>query len=112
MAGAWVWRDMAERRKRSTVEFKVLEDQDGQYAGYRVTIKPKDGGRLRRFDVTGAASRMAPMHEFSPEDQARISAASRRDAHDKTGSFDAGMGPSGVQGARRGAEDNLREEDQ
>ena len=94
---------LAARRAKQVVVFKAKLDHDGQYVGYTVALGPEQARKI--VLVTGAASRGAPMAEFSLSDQALIKAASARDAHAKSGNFDGGFVSSAVQ-TKKGAAAN------
>ena len=74
-------------------------DADGQYTGYTVILRRKDGG-IRELKITGAASRYAP----AAGDRSRE--ASLNDAPAATGTFAGGAAASAVEGSRNAARDN------
>ena len=90
---------LKSNREGGTVAYRDDFDADGQYTGYTVILKRKDG-TSREVKVTGAASR------FSPAAGDRSRKASRNDAPDATGTFAGGAAASSVQGSRNAARDN------
>ena len=93
---------LAARRLNRLVTFTANTDLDGQYTHYSVTLG--EGEKARTVSVTGAASRVPPIGEFSLVDQQIIIDAAQRDAHDKSGNFNAGFTSTANQ-AKRGAAD-------
>jgi hypothetical protein len=82
----------------TSVEVKLMFDQDGQYIGFKVIV------RGQAFDVTGAASRYVPVDMLDAADRARLQGllnqSSDTDAPGESGNFDGGFVSSANQAAR------------